>query len=224
MSYVSVLPGSFPPGAVVLGPVSMTVDSINNVPTSGNGTSIHTTTGLVSAGPATALILTYADGAADTIVSVTFGSTTMEELGQHLKEGGDNIGVGIFIFPSGLSGNIVVTFSGNVDNSIMDVISLRNLRRRAAIDQVEDTGVGANIDLPALTGADADGIVLVGWANDAAGTPGVWTNAVEIGQAEALATGSKQRHSSAYVLGIPAGTINANGATNDQTIVGVALR
>lgn len=209
-------------GAAAGGPVEFALDSGGNEETSGGGGTVHTHSTKTSAGPVTVVAANWGDAAAHVVSGITFDGNAMTEMGQALRSAGGYPGCSLYIINGAQTGDVVITFDGDTDGSFIDIISLTNLESLTPIDQTEANNNAASINLPALTGVDPDGIVLVSWANESRSTTVVWTNATE--NSDVGSVGSGIRSSSAYALGTLGGTINANGGHDDQSIVGVALR
>ncbi len=188
-----------------------------------NSFGVLTWTSETSTGPDTLVLLTWENsGATRTLDTMTFDGNAMDILVQDVIATGNRPGAAICIISGAQSGNIVATMSGTTTEGGITIISASNLRSLAAQDTDSNTGTGSDITLTALVSTGNKGVAIAVHVNDGNATPITWTNATEI--ADFSLGGASSRHSAAWVIGAPAGNIKADGATDDQTIVGVTLR
>lgn len=226
---LTVIPGAVPVALVnddltewVPPPVSIAIEA-SSAPDSGTTTNTHTYNSQTSLGTAAVFISWENSAAVRTLSSLTWNANPMSILVQTTEASGARPGHAIAVIDGAQSGNLVAVFSGSCNDSHITIVSLTDVQSLTPIDTAFDDTNALGIDLPALTGVDADGIVLVGFANASNSDAVTWTNATEIADIDAGDINSP-RHSCAYVLGVPGGTINATSIFQSQAIVGAALR
>lgn len=193
----------------------------------GGGTANHSVT-ITSTGPFTVVGFTWFDATSlRTISSVTWnGSAVTNHVSQGVDVIGNRMGCAILSIGGGpRSGSFAVTFSGNVDVSIMSIVSLVNVRSQTPIDTDNETAGAGGADLDSLTTPGAGGVRVFAYVNAANGTAITWATAgsgtiVEVADTDA----SVYRHGVAYELGDDGGAVAANAASSDEGIVGASWR
>ena len=165
-------------------------------------------------------------GAVRTVTGVTFDGNTMTELHEAGRATGLNVGCAIYLITGSQSGDIVVTFDGTVDNSQITVVALEDEISGTPVD-VGDAGAatGTGTSMTNLLTPGMGGVRIAVYANDDPTTAVTWTNAVEFTDvAVGPVSAPSHRHSVAYVLQNSDDDINADGASDDHQLIGIALR
>lgn len=193
------------------------VDDGDAAPSSGAGTATHTYNSQTSTGPKSALLITWREASDFELSTVTWNGNSMNILAQTHFVDANGVGAAIAIISGAQSGNVVLGFSGSVDDSHITKVSLDNLVSIAARDTDTDTD---NVNLDNLTSPGDGGIRLAAFADKSSGNTVSWTNATELSDLDAGA----HRHSAAYDLGDDGGTITPSGGSTDQAVAGVSLR
>jgi hypothetical protein len=195
-------------------------------PDSGTGTATHTynsiTAGPISAVARSVVAITWDNaGAVRTVSGVTFDGNTMTELHEAGRSTGKNVGCALYVIDGSQSGDIVVTFSGTVADSHITVLSPEDIISDTPVD-VGDAGAatGTGTIMTNLLVPGMGGIRIAVYANDTGTTAVTWANAVEQVDVDA----GNHRHSVAWVLNNADDDIDADGASDDHQLIGVALR
>ena len=185
---------------------------------------IVTWTSASTTGPHSYALLTYDDGTdAITVSSATWGVEACSILEQAQPASGATTGAAILYCAGAQTGDLVITFSGDVPEAEITKVSLANVvDPDTPVDTDELTSTSAtSFDLAALSSPGAGGIRLAVFAHRDDPNTVTWTNASEISD---LDVGGYQ-HSAAYDLGDDATTINASiSGANRGSLVGVSLR
>jgi len=187
---------------------------------------VHTFTNKTSDGPVTGFLISWDSGnSIQTLDSVTFDGKSCDILVQAGQSGGERSSVGIALIRNGATtGDIVLTFSGTVEASIITMVALTNLRSLIPID-IDDAGAssGTGDPLTALDGPGNDGIVLLVYINDSRDNATSWTPDPAVEEiADAISV--TYRHSAAWHYGNPLSDIKAVAGSNDHHLVGASLR
>lgn len=207
-------------GGGALPAIEVTDDGDSTAESSGGGSNAHTHTSESSTGPISILGAFWSDPTDTTLNSVTWGGSAVTILVQAHRS---NIGCAIGIISGAQTGNVVLNFSGSVDDSCLTKISLNNLLSMSAKDTDSSTSAAGSASLTALTTPGAGGvrIAVYGSETDSAVT---WTGATEIADFSLTSGAATARMSAAYDLGDDSGTITADVDAADEAICGVSLR
>jgi hypothetical protein len=198
------------------------VDDGDAAPSSGAGTSTHTFGSQSSTGPFSFVKITWIEdtGSDRTITSATWGgaATTIpvQEFMPTAVE--DGIGAAILYIAGAQTGNIVVNFSGDVEDSQITKVSLDNVNT-TFIDTDFDAQESTSLNLDALSSPGLGGIRLAVYGNTSDASGCTWTNATEIADLDA----GTFRHSAAWDLGDDGTTINCSRSDSDSAIAGLSI-
>jgi len=158
--------------------------------------------------------------ASTSITGVTIGGVTADPLVQATDAtGGRTAEIWSAEVPTGTSGDVVVTLSANNPAVGAATFSVTGADPTPT-DTDEATGSGVSISISGLT-IPSGGQGLSGYCNGTGTTEIAWTGASESHDDSVSGAGSF-RHSSAIVTTEGTNTITADGATNNQALVGVA--
>lgn len=221
------LPGMFPGDASAALADIVVTDEGDHAPTSGAGGSSHTIASLSAAGPFVVVAVTATDNEGDfAFTGATWNGVagTLVVQSPDADDSTDWIVCALFAWRGAQSGNLVIDFNDNVDASYVTVLSLSNVLSDTPLDTGSDDNEsnegGSGLDCSGLsTFADGCATIVV-YANNADGSSVTWTNATEVSDID----GGRHRHSVAYALDTPAGTINANGGSDRSVIAGAVFR
>lgn len=189
--------------------------------TGGSGTTVNVAN-VTTTGPVSAFMIGARRGSAAQLNSATLNGAACALLTTSTT--GNGCAAIVAIAAAAANHTLALTFNGNVTGVGVTAVSLLNLQSLVAVDADAATGSGGSINLPAMTGPGAEGIVLVTSFDFGDGNAQNWTNATEI--ADFDAGGAVGRSSSAVVLGNPAGTITSAKTSSSFVfaIAGVSLR
>lgn len=200
-------------------PVELIDDGDDIAPDTNSG-GVLTFNSKTSTGPDTLILYSWTNtGATRTLSTMTFNGNSMDILKQDVISSGERPGAAIAIISGAQSGNVVATMSGTTVIGSITIVSAVNLRSLLASSTDSNTGTGADITLTSLASAGNKGASIAVFVNNSGIISTTWTNATEI----ADFGNSQNRHSVAWVIGSLTGNIKADGATDDQSIVGVSL-
>ena len=193
---------------------------------SGAGTTTHTYSAQTSTGPSTVLGITYGntDSSSPTLTGATWNGVAMDIRVQTVTtgDGDEDVGPAVATIAGAQSGDIVLTFSGNCEDSEITKISLTGVVSLVPVDTDSETAIvsATQVDLDALTSPGVGGIRIGVYAQETGGTGVSWNAGTELSDID---TGV-YRHSVAYIIGDDATAFGPTDGSGNKAIVGVSIR